>query len=118
MQGHNRWWADSTSYAKQNGGDWDFLIDRKSGTALPYSQGFWDYLLSSSKREWGLSIYEQDWYVLFNTGLPMGPRPHTPPYDDVAGLMISLTGSRRSPKTPPSDVTGSCKWGARHLVRG
>ena len=24
-------------------------------------QSFWDFLLSSSKKQWGLMVYEQDW---------------------------------------------------------
>ena len=29
--------------------------------SLPVEQAFWDFLLSSSKQEWGLLVYEQDW---------------------------------------------------------
>ena len=35
--------------------------------ALPSSQDFWDYLIGSAKRNWGLLVYEQDWlYTTFN----------------------------------------------------
>lgn len=29
--------------------------------AVPLEQGFWEYLLGSSAKEWGLTTYEQDW---------------------------------------------------------
>ena len=60
VQGHNRFWSMNTDYAKQNGGDWNFLLDPTSELALPYDQNFWDFLMKSS-REWGLTTYEQDW---------------------------------------------------------
>ena len=28
---------------------------------VPVQQSFWDFLLSSSKKQWGLMVYEQDW---------------------------------------------------------
>jgi hypothetical protein len=61
VQGHNRYWSADTDYAAQNGGKWRFLVDAEgSQYALPYDQGFWDYLMRTS-REWGLTTYEQDW---------------------------------------------------------
>lgn len=61
---HNRYWSSQTNYAKQNGGPWEFFIDAP-GTpdpmAVPLEQSFWDWLLSSSVAEWGLTTYEQDW---------------------------------------------------------
>ena len=33
---HNRMWAGDTTYAKQNGGDFDFLVE--GGTALPMTE--------------------------------------------------------------------------------
>ena len=60
VQGHNRYWDSDTDYAKQNGGQYDFLIDPDSNYALPVDQSFWDFLMQSS-REWGLTVYEQDW---------------------------------------------------------
>ncbi len=63
-QGHNRFWSGYTPYAKQNGGDYNFLIDNQDNImghlALPVDQSFWDFLMTSSK-QWGLSVYEQDW---------------------------------------------------------
>ena len=59
---HNRYWSANTDYAKQNGGEFDFIIepDSHQGLAMPTEQRFWDYLMSSSL-EWGLKVYEQDW---------------------------------------------------------
>ena len=58
--GHNRYWAVDTDYAKQNGGDFDFILEPENGKGIPTEQAFWDFLMKSSK-EWGLSVYEQDW---------------------------------------------------------
>eukprot|EP00054_Salpingoeca_dolichothecata_P014018 m.78605 g.78605 ORF g.78605 m.78605 type:complete len:753 (+) comp20774_c0_seq2:47-2305(+) len=63
IQGHNRYWATNNVYAKQNGGKWDFVIEKdpsKRELALPLQQEFWDWFLESSVR-WGLRVYEQDW---------------------------------------------------------
>lgn len=56
--GHNRYWASDTTYATQNGGTWNFIIE--GVLALPTQREFWDYLMQSSKT-WGLITYEQDW---------------------------------------------------------
>ena len=55
---HNRMWAGDTTYAKQNGGDFDFTI--AGGTSLPMTQDFWMWLIGDSVK-WGLQMYEQDW---------------------------------------------------------
>ena len=48
----------------QNGGKFEFIIDRTA--ALPVDPSFWDYLLSSSQQKWDLWVYEQDWlYVQY-----------------------------------------------------
>ena len=60
VQGHNRFWSNKTTYAKENGGDYAFLLDA-GGYALPAEQRFWDDLLLSSRVKWGLAVYEQDW---------------------------------------------------------
>ncbi|XP_071115644.1 uncharacterized protein [Haliotis cracherodii] len=58
ISAHNRYWASDTTYAKQNGGQYSFIVE---GTkALPLDQIFWDDLLSNG-RKWGLVTYEQDW---------------------------------------------------------
>ena len=66
--GHNRFWASDTVYAKQNGGDWDFIVEPENHKSIPVEQGFWDYLMESS-RAWGLKVYEQDWLHNEFTGL-------------------------------------------------
>lgn len=60
QQLHNRYWAANTSYAKQNGGPWNFIIDNDAGIALPTDPAFWDDLLTT-KRDSGMIMYEQDW---------------------------------------------------------
>ena len=54
---HNRMWAGDTTYAKQNGGDFDFTV--AGGTSLPMTQDFWMWLIGDSVK-WGLQMYEQD----------------------------------------------------------
>jgi len=71
VQGHNRFWSMNTDYARQNGGNWTFILDKTSQYALPYDQEFWNYLMKSS-RKWGLTTYEQDWLdVQFDKFLPL-----------------------------------------------
>ena len=41
---HNRWWSASTQYAKQNGGQYDFVIDKISQSSLPADPSFWNDL--------------------------------------------------------------------------
>eukprot|EP00051_Salpingoeca_urceolata_P021745 m.344479 g.344479 ORF g.344479 m.344479 type:complete len:749 (-) comp19854_c2_seq17:290-2536(-) len=55
---HNRFWAPDNTYAKQNGGDYEFIIEEKY--ALPIEQRFWDMLMLE-KRKSGMFMYEQDW---------------------------------------------------------
>ena len=61
IMAHNRYWSADTDYAKQNGGNFDFIID--GNLALPNDSSFWQYLLSSSKLQWDLFVYEQDWLL-------------------------------------------------------
>ena len=61
IMAHNRYWSADTDYAKQNGGNFDFIID--GNLALPNDSSFWQYLLSSSKLQWDLFAYEQDWLL-------------------------------------------------------
>jgi len=56
---HNRYWSPNTDYAKQNGGKYKFVVEQN--LALPDDPSFWDFLLSTSRSEWGLIMYEQDW---------------------------------------------------------
>nr|XP_022321020.1 uncharacterized protein LOC111123158 [Crassostrea virginica] len=55
---HNRYWSRDTPYAKQNGGDYDFIVEDTG--ALPIDQKFWNDLLNKTLT-WGLVMYEQDW---------------------------------------------------------
>lgn len=66
IMGHNRYWAIDNIYATQNGGQYDFVIE-KSGEGpgfknfgWPTEQRFWDDLMYNSS-QWGLFMYEQDW---------------------------------------------------------
>lgn len=54
---HNRYWSANTDYARQNGGDFDFFVDPQGqgSMAVPLEQRFWEYLLTDSVTEWGLS---------------------------------------------------------------
>jgi hypothetical protein len=55
---HNRWWTNETDYAKQNGGNYGFVMEGEK--ALPLEERFWDDLFLEAKL-WGLTVYEQDW---------------------------------------------------------
>ncbi|XP_067661068.1 uncharacterized protein [Haliotis asinina] len=56
--GYNPFWSCNTTYAKANGGQYDFLIDGRM--ALPLEERFWTDLLAGG-RTWGLIAYEQDY---------------------------------------------------------
>ncbi|XP_064616666.1 uncharacterized protein LOC135480695 [Liolophura sinensis] len=58
VSAHNRWWSAKTTYAKQNGGNYDFIVEETK--AIPTDKNFWTDLLRES-RKWGLITYEQDW---------------------------------------------------------
>eukprot|EP01060_Flectonema_neradi_P022739 TRINITY_DN3096_c3_g1_i1.p1 TRINITY_DN3096_c3_g1~~TRINITY_DN3096_c3_g1_i1.p1 ORF type:complete len:744 (+),score=133.13 TRINITY_DN3096_c3_g1_i1:75-2306(+) len=58
---HNRYWSGDTDYAKQNGGQYNFIVEDKH--SIPNDQTFWDDLIGNAT-SWGLHTYEQDW--LFN----------------------------------------------------
>ena len=64
---HNRFWSSNTDYAEQNGGNYTFVVD--GNFALPNDSSFWDFLLSSSQKQWNLSVYEQDWLDTEYNGL-------------------------------------------------
>lgn len=57
---HNRYWAAENVYAKQNGGDYDFIVEEDNQMAVPLEQRFWDDLLFNAT-QWGMTVYEQDW---------------------------------------------------------
>lgn len=55
---HNRYWDSQNIYARQNGGDYDFLVE---GTyALPLEERFWVDLLQNASTK-NVAVYEQDW---------------------------------------------------------
>ena len=59
IMAHNRYWAPDTVYARQNGGDYDFIVGEKM--AIPVEQRFWDDLIGNATVQWDLKVYEQDW---------------------------------------------------------
>ncbi|KAL4218854.1 hypothetical protein ACF0H5_021442 [Mactra antiquata] len=63
---HNRYWASDTTYAKQNGGKYDFIVEKYK--ALPVTKQFWVDLFTEAK-QWGLILYEQDWLNVEFSGL-------------------------------------------------
>ncbi|CAF1174900.1 unnamed protein product [Didymodactylos carnosus] len=59
---HNRYWASNTTYAKDNGGKYSFLIDKLNEKSLPVGNDtFWTDLFYEATTKWGLILYEQDW---------------------------------------------------------
>mmetsp|Transcript_34884 Transcript_34884/g.81564 ORF Transcript_34884/g.81564 Transcript_34884/m.81564 type:complete len:777 (-) Transcript_34884:61-2391(-) len=59
QQLHNRMWATDNTYAKQNGGRYNFIMDG-SHVTVPDDQMFWDDLMQN-KTKTGMFMYEQDW---------------------------------------------------------
>jgi hypothetical protein len=57
---HNRMWSTDTTYAKQNGGKYNFIIDG-SEYVVPDDQQFWNDLIGNKTTEAGAFMYEQDW---------------------------------------------------------
>ena len=57
---HSRYWSSNATYARENGGQYNFLIDYKNSKSLPDDQTFWDDLFKNASK-WGLTTYEQDW---------------------------------------------------------
>ena len=76
LMAHNRYWSASTPYARQNGGQWRFEIDRASGFAVPSDRDFWDHLFLPARR-WRLQVYEQDWMNFQHERLPVLTRSAT-----------------------------------------
>ncbi|XP_012945349.1 uncharacterized protein LOC106013638 [Aplysia californica] len=58
---HNRYWDSDVTYAKFNGGKFQFIKDPLSGLTLPDDDTFWLFLFQQTQ-EWGnFFLYEQDW---------------------------------------------------------
>ena len=55
---HNRWWAPAPSYAKQYGGQYDWIIEAQH--SVPNDPHFWPDLFRNASA-WGLRVYLQDW---------------------------------------------------------
>ena len=55
---HNRWWAPNPSYAKQFGGQYDWIVEPSH--SVPVDPRFWPDLFNNAS-QWGLRVYEQDW---------------------------------------------------------
>ncbi|KAK7098686.1 uncharacterized protein [Littorina saxatilis] len=53
----NMYWSSKTTYAKANGGKYDFIVE--TDKAIPQDLTFWMDLLKGA-RLWGLVMYEQD----------------------------------------------------------
>lgn len=58
---HNKFWDVTVYYARENGGQYHFVLDAFTGKSLPDDQRFWDDLLYNGTTQWGLRTYEQDW---------------------------------------------------------
>lgn len=59
---HAKFWSNATVYATENGGKYEFLIDKNNRKSLPVEQVFWDDLFLNASK-WGLHTYEQDWMI-------------------------------------------------------
>jgi len=58
LAAHNRFWAPDTVYFDK----YAFLIDNDNNLSLPVgNDSFWIDLLGEAARDWGLTMYEQDW---------------------------------------------------------
>ncbi|XP_050418345.2 uncharacterized protein LOC126831737 [Patella vulgata] len=59
VSAHNKWWSSNTTYAKQNGGQFDFVLEDDVGFGIPLEEEFWNSLFREAKT-WGMIVYEQD----------------------------------------------------------
>ena len=63
IHAHNKYWSSANVYAKQNGGQYNFVMDNRNHIGIPIDDNFWIDFLGSKKRKWGLVVYEQDFLV-------------------------------------------------------
>ena len=63
IHAHNKYFSSATVYAKQNGGQYNFIMDVDNHIGLPADEDFWIDLLGTKKREWDLVVYEQDFLI-------------------------------------------------------
>ena len=89
--------------AKQNGGSYDFIIEKKgegqdyTNFGWPTEQRFWDDLMYNSS-QWGLFMYEQDWLDTEYDNIR-----------DLHGTYLSIKSNRWStPDFKPSDRNYAC----------
>ena len=63
---HNRYFSAQTPYAKQNGGQYDFVVQGNS--SLPVDARFWSDLFAE-RSDWGLSMLFMDWLYTVSDGI-------------------------------------------------
>eukprot|EP00966_Prymnesium_polylepis_P084938 1966463-Prymnesium_polylepis.1 len=105
IMGHNRYWAVDNVYAKSNGGQYDFVVEKKGeglhykDFAWPSEQRFWDDLMFNSSK-WGLFMYEQVRRARVHvgadpgTGVRRGRDWLDDEYDNVVYLNTNATAGR------------------------
>lgn len=57
---HNRHWSIDNVYAKQNGGEYDFVMAPL--VSVPNDTRLWNDLMKNATK-WGITMYEQDWLI-------------------------------------------------------
>ena len=115
---HNRYYSSNTSYAKQNGGTYDWLV--QSNSSLPIDQRFWDDLFAQ-RSDWGLTMLFQDWLYTVSDGIAaVNERPglgetwlkQMATAAERAGVSIQVSdASHASPHPPPvpsASLTSVC----------
>ena len=63
---HNRYWSADTPFAKQNGGQYDWVVQGNS--SMPIDVRFWNDLFTN-RSDWGLSMLFQDWLYTVSDGM-------------------------------------------------
>ena len=104
IMGHNRFWAVDNVYCTQNGGDYDFVVEKKGDEARQATTpGRWSsasgttLLYNSSK--WGLFMYEQDWLdTEYDNVMYLNKNA------SAARTWLAADGHRRRPQRPDDPV--------------
>ena len=63
---HNRYFSSQSTYAKQNGGQYEFIVQGNS--SLPMDAAFWTDLFAA-RSDWGLAMLFQDWLYTVSDGI-------------------------------------------------
>ena len=63
---HNRYFSSESTYAKQNGGKYEWIVQGNS--SLPIDQQFWIDLFAE-RSDWGLTMLFQDWLYTVSDGI-------------------------------------------------